>query len=178
MISVLIPTQNSERVLVPTLAALVPGSAEGLVREVVLADGGSTDGTAKIADAAGCEFRPLPGDRHARLLAAVRHARGSWLLILDPVSALEEGWTREAAKFIESTERAGHTERRAATFRLAIDDFGFAPRLKEFAVGTRLALLGRPRFDQGLLVAKRLYEKGSGKVGRVLPLRTRVIVPA
>jgi len=178
MISVLIPTQNSERVLVPTLAALVPGSAEGLVREVVLADGGSTDGTAGIADAAGCEFRVLKGDRPTRLLAAAQGARGSWLLLLGPASVLEEGWTREAAKFIESTERAGQAERRAATFRLAIDDFGFTPRLKEFAASARLAILGRTRPDHGLLIAKRFYESRGGKVGSAVSLRTRVVLPA
>ena len=128
MISVIIPTQNSERVLVPTLTALVPGSAAGLVREVILADGGSADETAKIADAAGCEFRVLPGDPEARVRAAVKSARGEWLLVLDPASVLEEGWTREAGKFIESAERAGQADRRAATFRLAIDGFGIADR--------------------------------------------------
>lgn len=177
MISVIIPTQNSERVLVPTLAALVPGSAEGLVREVTFADGGSADETAKIADAAGCEFRVLPGGQEARVRAAARTARGTWLLILDPASVLDEGWTREVAKFIESAERAGQAESRAATFRLAFDGFGIAPRLKEFAAGARFALTRRPRADQGLLAAKRFYESSNGKIGRAVLLRTRVVVP-
>jgi glycosyltransferase involved in cell wall biosynthesis len=174
MISVLIPTENSERVLVQTLAALVPGSAAGLVREVVLVDGGSADGTAKIADAAGCEFRVMPGKRNERLLEAAGRARGNWLLILDPASTLEEGWTREVAKFIESSERTGDAEKRAATFRVAIDAYGLAPRLKELAANARLALVGRPRFEQGLLVARRFYQSSRGRVGRPVALRARV----
>jgi glycosyltransferase involved in cell wall biosynthesis len=176
MISVLIPTQDSERLLVPTLSALVPGSAEGLLREVILADGGSTDGTSKIADAAGCEFRVLPGDSQSRLRAAAKDARGPWLLLLEPASVLEEGWTREVAKFVESAERAGQADR-AAAFRYAIDGYGFAPRLKEFAAAAQCALTGRPRAEQGLLVSKRRYESAAGNIGRPVILRTRVIVP-
>ena len=41
MLSVIIPTQNSERALVPTLAALVSGATAGLISEVLIADGGS-----------------------------------------------------------------------------------------------------------------------------------------
>ncbi|MFJ5489311.1 glycosyltransferase, partial [Hansschlegelia beijingensis] len=53
MLSVLIPTCNHERALVPTLSTLVPGAADGLVRDVTIVDGGSTDATAEVADPAG-----------------------------------------------------------------------------------------------------------------------------
>ena len=43
MLSVIIATLNSERPLVATLAALVPGATAGLVSEVLIADGGSGD---------------------------------------------------------------------------------------------------------------------------------------
>jgi glycosyltransferase involved in cell wall biosynthesis len=92
MITVVIPTLDSEQVLVPTLAALVRGSAEGLVREVVLADGGSQDETRKIADAAGCEFLRGPQDEGTRLKQAATIARSGWLLFLDPGAVLDEGW--------------------------------------------------------------------------------------
>ena len=36
MLSVIIPTFNSERLLVPTLAMMVPGAMSGLVREVTI----------------------------------------------------------------------------------------------------------------------------------------------
>ena len=53
MISVVIPTLNAERTLASTLAALVPAVVDGLVQEAILADGGSSDDTRIIADAAG-----------------------------------------------------------------------------------------------------------------------------
>ncbi len=38
MLSVIIPTHDSERPLVHTLVALVPGATAGVVREVIVAD--------------------------------------------------------------------------------------------------------------------------------------------
>ena len=60
MLSAIIATHESERALVPTLAALVPGAMAGLVREVIVADGGSRDATAEVADVAGCRFMVRP----------------------------------------------------------------------------------------------------------------------
>ena len=66
MLSVVISTHESERSLVPTLAALVPGATGGLISEVVLADAGSTDATEEVADIAGCRFVQSCGARWAR----------------------------------------------------------------------------------------------------------------
>lgn len=178
MISVLIPTFNSERVLVPTLSALVPGSAEGLLREVILVDGGSTDGTEKIADAAGCEFRRGRGSEDECLQTAASAARGEWLLMLEPSCVLEEGWTREVGKFVEGAERAEQASICAAVFRLTIDDYGFAPRVKEIAAMVRLALTGRPSPQQGLLISKPLFAARGRRARRIVMLRTRVLLPA
>ena len=71
MLSVIIPTRNSERPLVPTLAALVPGATTGLIAEVLIADGGSQDDTAAVADVAGCNFLMLEGSLAGGLKAAV-----------------------------------------------------------------------------------------------------------
>ena len=84
MLSVVIATHDSERALLPTLAALVAGAAAGVVREVIIADAGSRDATAAIADGAGCRVlissaraergsRPRP--TRARALAHVPAAR-------------------------------------------------------------------------------------------------------
>ncbi len=192
MISVVIPTLNSEREIVPTLAALVTGAAAGIVRDVVLADGGSKDETEAVADAAGCIFLNGGEDLGSRLRAGAHSAtRGEWLLFLDPGGMLEEGWTREVRKFLDTVGRAGHADRRAATFRLAYEGFGMKPRLAEAAASARLALTGRPRAEQGLLISKMLYQKLGGhqkganahkrliaKLGRmrIVKLRTRVLL--
>ena len=53
MISVVIPTYNAEATLGHTLTALVPAVVDGIVQEAILVDGGSTDETRAIAEAAG-----------------------------------------------------------------------------------------------------------------------------
>jgi glycosyltransferase involved in cell wall biosynthesis len=193
MITVVIHTQDSARLLVPTLSALVAGSAEGLVREVLLADAGSTDGTEAIADAAGCGFLQTAGDLGERLRAAAEAARGTWLLFLDPASVLEEGWTRKAGKFLESSDRSGQAAQRAATFRIATEEYGLAAKLAGLKSALRFALTGRPRPEQGLLISKTFYEalggnqpgensqmRLFGKIGRsrLVVLRSSVLLPA
>ena len=56
MISVIIPTLNAEATLPVTLAALVPAAVGGLVREVIVVDGGSSDRTADVTDHAGASL--------------------------------------------------------------------------------------------------------------------------
>jgi glycosyltransferase involved in cell wall biosynthesis len=191
VITVIIPTLDSEGALVPTLSALVSASASGLVREVILADGGSRDETEKVADVAGCHFLKGPHDPGARLRAAAHQARGSWLLFLDPAAILQEGWMREVRSFVDTMERGGLAERRAATFRLGYEGFGMKPRLAEAAAAARLAVIGRPRPEQGLLIARRFYDQLGGhkdgkkaeerlfaRIGRrkMVTLRTRIVL--
>jgi glycosyltransferase involved in cell wall biosynthesis len=84
MLSVVIPTHDSGYLLLPTLAALVAGAAAGLVREVIVADAGSQDATAEIADAAGCRLLRAPGGHEARL---ARRRRGGGARPLAPAPA-------------------------------------------------------------------------------------------
>ena len=78
MISVIIATKDSERALVSTLGALVPGAAAGAVREVIVADAGSSDQTIDAADFAGCRILVLQTSLASRLRAAAKITRASW----------------------------------------------------------------------------------------------------
>ncbi len=53
MISLVIPTEGNEQPVVATLAALVPGAAAGMVREVVLVGRSDGDAIARVADIPG-----------------------------------------------------------------------------------------------------------------------------
>jgi hypothetical protein len=176
MISVIIPTMNSERSLVPTLAMLVPGAMSGLIREVALADGGSTDGTAAIADAAGCNVLASTAPLGPRLREAATSARAPWLMFLRPGIVLEADWQDEIARFIAQAEGdevphispgvPGHADSsapsgRAAVFRRSTPPRAAHPFAAELVARMTAALTGRPHPDQGLLIAARLY----GKVG-------------
>ncbi len=65
MLSVIVATHESERALVPTLAALVPGATAGLLGEVVVADAGSRDATAEVAESPAAASWP-PASRWVR----------------------------------------------------------------------------------------------------------------
>jgi hypothetical protein len=163
MLSVIIPTRNSERDLVRTLAALVPGAMDGLIREVLVADRGSVDDTAIVADVAGCEFI-ADGARDAGvaagLTAAAARARAPWLLFLRPGTILAAGWPDEARRFIEpSGERVAAVFRRGAAAQPALRE---ALALLAGAFGVR----ARPKPEQGLLIAKSHYDALGGHSAR------------
>ena len=75
MLSVIIPTQGLEQPAVATLAALVPGAAAGLVREVMLVDRLGAGVIERVADVSGCRFLAFEGSRAAALAAGARQAR-------------------------------------------------------------------------------------------------------
>jgi len=158
---VVIPTLNAEAGLGLTLAALVPATVQGLVREVIIADGGSGDGTAEIADIAGADLLRSERGRGNQMGAGARRARSDWLLFLHADTWLQPGWEREAAAFMERVD-SGERPLAAAAFQFALDDYGFKPRLLETMVGLRCTMFRFPYGDQGLLIPKRLYQELGG----------------
>lgn len=161
MISVVIPTLNAESGLTDTLSALVPATIEGLVREVIVVDGGSTDATRQIADDAGAEIIITSPSRGGQLMAGAARAKHPWLLFLHADTTLDPGWEREVGQFMGRVD-TGRARLSAAAFRFALDDDGIAPRFLESLVSLRCAALRLPYGDQGLLIPKRLYEKVGG----------------
>lgn len=160
MLSAVIPTNESERTLVPTLAQLVAGAADGLLREVIVADAGSNDATADVADVAGCRLMILPGPLGPRLAAAAAAARAPWLLFLRPGIVPDASWVREVARFIETGDQHADGDAPSAVFRPGAG--AGRPVLVEALSLMRVALGGRPSPDQGLLIAKRIYERLGG----------------
>jgi glycosyltransferase involved in cell wall biosynthesis len=100
MLSVIIATRDSERPLVRTLAALVPGATAGLITEVLVADAGSRDDTPAVADIAGCKLVAGDGPLGRRLQAAAEAARAPWLLFLQPGIVLDSPWVGEVRSFV------------------------------------------------------------------------------
>ena len=160
MLSVIIPTQDSERALVSTLAALVPAAMEGFIAEVVIADAGSRDETAAVADVAGCKFRLLEGPLGARLKTAAASARAPWLLFLRPGTVLDAAWVGETRRFIERPSAKSC----AATFRRGAPG---EPALREALRLLAVALGAMPRPEQGLIIFKRFYEDIGGHAENV-----------
>jgi glycosyltransferase involved in cell wall biosynthesis len=157
MISVVIATSDSERTLVPTLAALVPGAVAGVLREVVVADAGSQDETMAVADVAGCRFLVAPGPLGARLKAGAAAARASWLMFLRPGAVPEPPFIDDVDRFIRGAD--GGVQARAAVFCRAGGSRG--PVIE--ALGLLAGVFGaRPRPEQGLLISKHSYDALGG----------------
>jgi glycosyltransferase involved in cell wall biosynthesis len=161
MLSAIISTQNSERSLVPTLSALVPAAAAGLLAEVVIADAGSRDATADVADIAGCRYTSSTEALGIRLKAAAATVRSPWVMFLRAGAVPQPGWIEAADHFIQTT---GPLEdaRRAAIFRLPGLANAVRPGFAELLAGVRAAIARGPRPEQGLLIARRLYDAIGG----------------
>jgi len=158
MISVVIPTLNAARTLPGALAPLVEGAACGLIRQVVVCDGGSEDETLDIADAAGCDIVSSARGRGTQLRAGAAVARADWLLFLHADTMMSAGWMEAARGFVTSPDAT----RRAAAFRLAFDDDSAAARRVVFWARLRAKLLKLPYGDQGLLLSRAFYDELGG----------------
>jgi glycosyltransferase involved in cell wall biosynthesis len=161
MLSVIIPTLNSERPLVATLAMLVSGAMSGIVREVTVVDGGSSDGTLEVADAAGCAVLASSASLGGRLRAAAAAAHSPWLMFLRAGTVLDATWLDETARFIDEANLSD-APRMAAVFRKSISARAAYPVVFEALALLKFALFGRPDPDQGLLIDIRLYKKIGG----------------
>lgn len=151
-LTVIIPTLNADHLLPGCLAVL------DRLDEIVIADGGSSDATIKIASQFGAKIVTALRGRGTQMDAGSRRATNEWLLFLHADTILEPGWRLEAAKFISDAANA----ERAAAFRFVLDDESPAARRLEAIVAWRSRRLGLPYGDQGLLIRQEFYNKLGG----------------
>ncbi len=158
MLSIIIPTLNAAPLLPRALAALVAGAAHGLVKQVIVADGGSSDATLAIAEAAGCDIVRGPSGRAKQIRAGAAAAKASWLLFLHADTELSPGWVAEAERFVSAPQ----ARMRAAAFTLAFDDHSRQARRVVFWARLRARVLKLPYGDQGLLLSRSFYNALGG----------------
>ncbi len=149
MLSVVIPVLNAAAALPRTLASVAGAD------EVVVVDGGSSDGTQALAALLGARVVTAPRGRGIQLAVGVAAARGTRLLLLHADTRLADGW-----------QKAAPTADRAGYFRFALDSDDPRARRLERLVAWRCRALGLPYGDQGLLIHRDLLRE----VGGVRPL--------
>lgn len=160
MLSVIIPVLNGERDLPRTLTALLPATIGGVIKEVIIVDGGSTDSTLQIADEMGATVLNTEPGRGTQLASGAKAARFDWLLFLHDDTVLEPGWESEVLSFAHASQKSN--QEKAAAFSYKLDDRAIAARFLELTVKLRCGLFALPYGDQGLLISRRHYERIGG----------------
>ena len=155
-ISIVIPTLNAADALPGTANALLSGVGDGVIRELVVSDGGSTDETLTIARELGAMIVEGPRGRGGQIKRGVAAVTAPWVLILHADTHLSDGWSRVVRQHIaEAPDKAGW-------FLLRFRAAGMWPRVIEAGANLRSSLLQLPYGDQGLLVSVDLLEAVGG----------------
>ena len=156
-LSIVIPTLDAAAALPDTLRALA-ATGRGRSCEILVVDGGSSDGTAAIAeDHRARVIESAPG-RGTQLSEGASHAGGRWLLFLHADTVPQGAWVDAVFRHCDDPAN----RERAATFRFALDDSSPAARRLEAIVAWRTAALGLPYGDQGLLISRGFYDSLGG----------------
>ena len=110
-VSVILPVLNEEdRLTEPLRAVLAEARAVPEIVEILIVDGGSTDGTARLVHAFQehddrlqfVDVSPVPADAAGKawgLRQGVARARGDWVLTLDADTVIARGLTRSLSAF-------------------------------------------------------------------------------
>jgi rSAM/selenodomain-associated transferase 2 len=165
-LSIVIPTLNAGDVLPDTLASLMEGVEAGLIRELIVSDGGSHDATVAIADAAGAVVVQGVAGRGRQLGLGADNASGDWMLFVHADTHLSPGWSVLVQSKLGDPQTAGY-------FRLKFRAGGLLPRLFEIGANFR-SKLGLPYGDQGLLISRALYDEIGGYPA--IPLMEDVVI--
>jgi hypothetical protein len=153
MITAIIETRDNEVELARALAALVPAATEGIVRDVVVIDHGSTDGTLTVAEVAGCTIIEAARSAGEPRRRAAEAARGDWLLLLSPKAVLRAGWSETAMAFVNRAIATGRARNAPAIIRQGVVVTGWRARL--------FSLLA---MREGRLMAKAAYLSASASL--------------
>lgn len=146
-ISVIIPTLNAQDSLPSLLSSLYEGVAAGLICEVIVSDGGSSDQTCKIADQSGAAIVKGCASRGGQVARACTTAQGNWLLILHADCILPKGWSDIVRARLANKQKSFF-------FKLRFNSRHLMARVTEGWANLRSMVLGLPYGDQGLLVSQ------------------------
>jgi rSAM/selenodomain-associated transferase 2 len=151
-ISVIIPTLNEEHRLDRLLASLQAHAGV----EIIVADGGSRDGTAAAARRHGAVLAVSRPGRGRQLRHGLRNASGEILLFLHCDTALPANFT---AHVHATLNRPGTA---AGAFRLAINAPGVKYRLVEWGAYFRSRWLELPFGDQAIFLRRQVLLSAGG----------------
>lgn len=154
IVSIVVPTLDEARGIVPHLAALQPLRAEGC--EVIVVDGGSRDGTPDLARPLADAVLQGPRGRGAQLDTGARASRGDVLLFLHADTRLPAGAV-DAIRDALSDDR-----RQWGRFDVTIEGRSRALPAVAFLMNLRSRVTGIATGDQAIFVRRSAYHAAGG----------------
>lgn len=151
-ISVVIPALNERA----RIARAVGRVLRAGVREAVVVDGGSSDGTAEAAAAAGARVLESKPGRGIQQNVGARAARGSVLVFLHADTLLPDDFPRKVADALARPGVSG------GAFRFRLDERGWTMRCVEWMVELRCRLWRTPYGDQALFTTAETFRAVGG----------------
>lgn len=153
-ISIIVPALNEAQGIRDTLAALQPLRGRG--HEVIVADGGSTDGTPELAEPLANRVIRAERGRAAQQNAGARLATGDVLLFLHADTVLPADADRVIASGMAASARGWG--------RFDVRLSGRAPMLRvvERLINARSRLTGIATGDQAIFVRRQWFERAGG----------------
>lgn len=148
-ISVIIPTLNEADLI----AAAIRRARAGGAAEVIVADGGSADGTAAIARSLGAAVVESAANRGAQQNLGALLAAGPILLFLHADTEPPVDFAARIRRTLAAPGVAG------GAFRFRLDGSGWQLRLVERVTALRCKFLQLPYGDQAIFVAKETFER-------------------
>jgi rSAM/selenodomain-associated transferase 2 len=153
-VSIIIPTYNEAATIGELLSYLHQHAAQGAQPEILVVDGGSTDGTPYLAQQAGATMLVSPRKgRAAQLNYGAQQARGELFYFLHADSYPPPGFLAELQQAVAQGYPAG-------CYRLAFDHPHWFLRFSAWC--TRLPFTAVRFGDQSLFVRRELFEALGG----------------
>jgi rSAM/selenodomain-associated transferase 2 len=147
LISIIIPTLNEAENLGTTLT----NAQKGKGVEIVVVDGGSSDGTDGLAKSFGVRLLVTAAGRANQANAGALVAKGTILLFLHADTRLPEGFDRDIQRVLANPSIV------AGAFRLAIEGAGVSLRIIEKLANFRARFLKMPYGDQAIFLKADLF---------------------
>lgn len=151
-ISVIVPVLN-EAALLGTTLRQIPRTEEV---EVIVVDGGSTDRSVQVAEAAGARVFRTAGGRANQMNAGAAVAQGDILLFLHADTRLPVDFARAVRETLSRPQVI------LGAFRLAIDSTRWSLRVIEALANFRSRCLWMPYGDQALFLRKHHFRTAAG----------------
>ncbi|TXD34762.1 glycosyltransferase [Lujinxingia vulgaris] len=164
-LSVVIPTLEEEGRIGRLLEGL--RAQRGVRLEVVVADGGSGDGTPEVARKAGARVVEVGrAGRGVQMNAGAKESEGKWLLFLHADSVPgDPDLVRDALERMRWEEQRGVSERVVGHFSLRFEGKGREERGRFYRLLERKSALNRAlttHGDQGMLMRRETFEAVGG----------------